>query len=198
MPGKTIIVLGTMDTKGREMTFVKGEIERHGQKALLIDTGVVGEPNGNADVTRAQVAEAGGTPLAELLKNPTREVAAPLMARGAARIVGELVEAGRADGIVSLGGTQGTTLATSVMRQLPYGFPKVMVSTMASGDVSNFVDIKDITMMFPVTDILGLNAVSRKILSNAAGAVCGMAGSDERNVVSTGMPWVCSIHSHSA
>src|SRR5439155_864786 len=106
------------------------------QKALLIDTGVVGERNGSADVTRAQVAEAGGTPLADLLKNPTREVAAPLMARGAARIVGELVESGRADGIVSLGGTQGTTLATSVMRQLPYGFPKVMVSTMASGDVS--------------------------------------------------------------
>ena len=178
MPDKTIIVLGTMDTKGREMTFVKDQIERHGQKALLIDTGVVGEPNGSADVTRAQVAEAGGTPLAELLKNPTREVAAPLMARGAARIVGQLVEAGRADGIVSLGGTQGTTLATSVMRQLPYGFPKVMVSTMASGDVSRFVDIKDITMMFPVTDILGLNPVSRKVLANAAGAVCGMADSE--------------------
>jgi uncharacterized protein (UPF0261 family) len=178
MPGKTIIVLGTMDTKGREMTFVKSEIERHGQKALLIDTGVVGEPNGTADVTRAQVAEAGGTPLAALLKNPTREVAAPLMARGAAQIVGQLVATGRADGIVSLGGTQGTTLATSVMRQLPYGFPKVMVSTMASGDVSRFVDIKDITMMFPVTDILGLNPVSRKILANAAGAVCGMADSE--------------------
>jgi len=178
MPGKTIIVLGTMDTKGREMTFVKDEIERHGQKALLIDTGVVGEPNGAADVTREQVAAAGGTPLAELLKHPTREVAAPLMAKGALKLVGELVETGRADGIVSLGGTQGTTLATSVMRQLPYGFPKVMVSTMASGDVSNFVDIKDITMMFPVTDIMGLNAVSRKILSNAAGAVCGMADSE--------------------
>src|SRR2546426_7335229 len=178
MPGKTIIVLGTMDTKGREMTFVKDQIERHGQKALLIDTGVVGEPKGTADVTRAQVAEAGGTPLADLLKNPTREVAAPLMARGAAQIVGQLVEAGRADGIVSLGGTQGTTLATSVMRQLPHGSPRLMVSTMASGDVSRFVDIKDITMMFPVTDILGLNPVSRKVLANAAGAVCGMADSE--------------------
>src|SRR5205814_4285247 len=85
---------------------------------------------------------------------------------------------GRVHGLVSLGGTQGTTLATSVMRELPYRFPKVMVSTMASGDVSRFVDIKDITMMFPVTDILGLNPVSRKMLANAAGAVCGMAESD--------------------
>ena len=78
-------------------------------------------------------------------------------------------------GIVALGGTQGTTLSTAVMRSLPYGFPKLMVSTMASGNVAPWVDIRDITMMFSVTDIMGLNPVMRRILANAAGAVCGMA-----------------------
>jgi uncharacterized protein (UPF0261 family) len=97
------------------------------------------------------------------------------MAAGATQIVSGLVEEGKAQGIVSMGGTQGTTLATKVMRALPYGFPKVMVSTMASGNVAPWVDIKDVTMMFSVTDILGLNPVMRKILANAAGAVCGMA-----------------------
>jgi uncharacterized protein (UPF0261 family) len=178
MAAKTIIVLGTMDTKGLEMQFVRAEIEKHGHRALLIDSGVVGKPNGQADITREQVAASGGMALAQLLKQPSRETAAPIMAKGAAALVKALVEKGEVHGIVSLGGTQGTTLSTSVMRHLPYGFPKVMVSTIASGNVAPFVDIKDITMMFPVTDILGLNSVSRKMLSNAAGAVCGMAESD--------------------
>ncbi|HMC64367.1 MAG TPA: Tm-1-like ATP-binding domain-containing protein [Gemmataceae bacterium] len=178
MPAKTIAVLGTMDTKGREMDFLRAEIEKHGQRALLIDSGVVGQPQGKADISREQVAQAGGATLAALLKNPNRETAAPIMSRGASKIVLELVAQDTVHGIVSLGGTQGTTLSTAVMRQLPYGFPKVMVSTIASGNVAPFVDIKDITMMFPVTDILGLNPVSRKMLSNAAGAVCGMAESD--------------------
>jgi uncharacterized protein (UPF0261 family) len=100
------------------------------------------------------------------------------MAAGASRIVSELMAEGKAHGIVAMGGTQGTTLSTAVMRALPYGVPKVMVSTMASGNVAPWVDIKDITMMFSVTDILGLNPVMRKILANAAGAVCGMASID--------------------
>jgi len=178
MADKTIVVLGTMDTKGREMRYLAAEIAKHRDRALLVDTGVVGMPAGEADITRERVAEAGGTPLAELLKNPTREVAAPIMARGATKLILELIEQGAVHGIVSPGGTQGTTLSCSVMRELPYGFPKVMISTMASGNVAPFVDIKDITMMFPVTDILGLNPVARKMLSNAAGAICGMADSD--------------------
>ena len=114
-------------------------------------------------------------PLATLLEHPTRDTAAPVMAAGATQIVTRLAAEGRVHGIVAMGGTQGTTLSTTVMRALPYGFPKVMVSTMASGNVGPWVDIKDITMMFSVTDILGLNPVTRKILANAAGAVCGMA-----------------------
>ncbi|MBI4529953.1 MAG: Tm-1-like ATP-binding domain-containing protein [Candidatus Latescibacteria bacterium] len=175
MSGKTIVVLATLDTKGREAEYLREQIEMCGDKALIIDTGVTGTPATRADVTREEVAEAGGMPLAKILENPTREVAAPVMAEGATKIVTQLAAEGHVHGIVAMGGTQGTTLSTKVMRALPYGFPKVMVSTMASGNVAPWVDIKDITMMFSVTDILGLNPVSRKILANAAGAVCGMA-----------------------
>ena len=101
------------------------------------------------------------------------------MAAGATAIVTRLVADGKIHGIISLGGTQGTTLSTKVMRALPYGLPKVMVSTIASGNVAPWVDIKDITMMFSVADILGLNPLTRKILANAAGAVCGMASVEE-------------------
>ena len=178
MSKKTIAVLATLDTKGPEAEFLRKQIHGHGQKALLIDVGVTGTPGAKADVTREEVAEAGGTPLARLLANPSREVAAPVMADGATRIVGRLAAEGKIQGVVGLGGTQGTTLCTKAMRALPYGFPKVMLSTMASGNVSHWVDIRDITMMFSVTDIMGLNPVMRKMLANAAGAACGMADSE--------------------
>ncbi len=175
MSGKNIVILATLDTKGIETQYVREQIEELGETALVVDVGVVGEPATTADITRQEVAEAGGTSLAKLLEDPDREVAAPIMAAGATKIVSQLVEDGKVHGIVSMGGTQGTTLATAVMRALPYGFPKVMVSTMASSNVAPWVDIKDITMMYSVTDILGLNPVMRTILSNAAGAVVGMA-----------------------
>jgi uncharacterized protein (UPF0261 family) len=172
---KTIVVLATLDTKGREAGYLREQIEQRGHRALLVDTGVVGTPACSAEIPREEVAAAGGMSLADILASPSREVAAPIMAEGATRLVSGLVERGAAHGIVAMGGTQGTTLSTHVMRALPYGFPKVMVSTMASGNVAPWVDIKDITMMFSVTDIMGLNAVTRKILSNAAAAACGMA-----------------------
>ena len=176
MSEKTIVVLATLDTKGREAQYMRECIEKLGHKALVVDVGVTGAPAAKADINRENVAERGGTLLAKILENPSREVAAPVMAEGATKIVTELTMQEKIHGIVSMGGTQGTTLATSVMRALPYGFPKVMVSTMASGNVAPWVDIKDITMMFSVTDIMGLNPVMRKILANAVGAVCGMAG----------------------
>jgi len=175
MSGKTIIILATLDTKGIETQYVREQIEKLGESALVVDVGVVGDPATRADITRQEVAEAGGTPLITLLEKPDREVAAPIMADGATKIITQLVEEGKVHGIVSMGGTQGTTLATKVMRALPYGFPKVMVSTMASSNVAPWVDIKDITMMYSVTDILGLNPVMRTILANAAGAAVGMA-----------------------
>lgn len=178
MNGKTIAVLATLDTKGTEAEYLCRQIEKLNNTALVIDTGVVGTPTSEADITRQQVAEAGGTSLKILLESPTREVAAPIMADGATHLVIDLVTQGKVDGIISMGGTQGTTLATKVMRALPYGFPKVMVSTMASGNVAHWVDIKDITMMFSVTDILGLNPVMRKMLANAAASICGMVNVD--------------------
>ena len=175
METKTIVVLATLDTKGLEARYLGDKIEKFGHKALLVDTGVMGAPAVEADITREEVAMAGGVPLATVLENPIRETAAAVMVAGASKIVNELVFKGAVHGIISMGGTQGSSLSTQVMRALPYGFPKVMVSTMASGNVAPLVDIKDITMMFSVTDILGLNPVMRMILGNAAGAVCGMA-----------------------
>jgi uncharacterized protein (UPF0261 family) len=172
---KTIAVLATLDTKGPEAEFLRKQIGEHGMNALVIDVGVTGTPTARADVTREEVAAAGGTPLSTLLANPSREVAAPVMADGAQATVVRLEKEGKIHGVVGLGGTQGTTLCTKAMRALPYGFPKVMLSTMASGNVSHWVDIRDITMMFSVTDIMGLNPMMRKMLANAAGAACGMA-----------------------
>jgi uncharacterized protein (UPF0261 family) len=178
MAGKTIVVVATLDTKGREAAYLRECIAQRGHNALLIDTGVVETPQTAPDVSREQVAAAGSRTLAELLRQPTREQAAPVMAAGATKIVADLVAQHRAHAILSLGGTQGTTLGTAVMRALPYGFPKVMVSTVASGNVAGWVDTKDITMMSSVTDIMGLNPFMRKILANAAAAVCGMAEVD--------------------
>lgn len=171
----TIAVLATLDTKGAEAQFLRERIEALGSKALLVDIGVVATPGTHADVTREAVALAGGTALTDLLRDPTRAAASPVMVAGATKLLLELVRTQRVHGVIGLGGTQGTPNCTRVMQALPYGFPKVMVSTMASGDVSAFVGIKDVTMMFSVGDILGLNPVTRRILANAAGAAHGMA-----------------------
>lgn len=175
---KTIVVLSAMDTKGREMKFIKEEIEKRGHSALVMDIGVMGESFFQPDVSRQEITAAGGMSFEELMKKPSREVASELMSRGATRIIKRLLEEDKVHGIISMGGTWGTTTATAVMRELPVGFPKMMVSTMASGNTAPFIDIYDITMMFSVADIMGLNPVTRKILSNAAGAVCGMAESE--------------------
>ncbi|MHC5064575.1 MAG: Tm-1-like ATP-binding domain-containing protein [Planctomycetota bacterium] len=172
---QTIAILATLDTKGKEAAFLREQLEELGSRALLIDVGVVGQPGAAADRSREQVAEAAGTSLAALLDDPSREEAAPTMARGAGKIVADLVKAGELQGIIGLGGLQGTALCCQVMRALPYGFPKIMLSTVASGDTSAYVDIMDITMMFSVGDILGLNPLMRRALANAAGAAHGMA-----------------------
>lgn len=172
---KTIAVLATLDTKGDEARYIREQLEALGSRALLCDMGVLGAPTTTPDLTREAIAEAGGTPLADLLASPTREAAAPVMISGALGLLRAKVEAGEVHGVLGLGGFQGTSACTQVMRGLPYGLPKVMVSTAASGDTSSYVDIMDITMMFSVGDILGLNPFTRKILANAAGAAHGMA-----------------------
>lgn len=176
----TIAILATLDTKGAEANYLREELEALGGRALLVDIGVIGEPGCKADVSREAVAEAGGKPLSELLAAPTRQDASPVMVAGATAILQRAVAAGEVAGVIGLGGTQGTANCTLVMQALPYGFPKVMVSTMAAGDTSAYVGVKDITMMFSVGDLLGLNPVTRKILANAAAATHGMAGSRVR------------------
>ncbi|MDP0490051.1 MAG: Tm-1-like ATP-binding domain-containing protein [Verrucomicrobiota bacterium JB023] len=176
---KTIAIIATLDTKADEADFMRQEIETLGGKALIVDIGVVGQPGIEADVTREQVVEAGGSTLADLLEHPTREKCNPFVVTGATKLLVELQKEGKIDGAVSLGGTQGTSTCGPILQALPYGFPKVMLSTAAAGDTSPFVGIKDITMMFAVSDILGLNVFSRKILANAAAAAWGMAQSQQ-------------------
>jgi uncharacterized protein (UPF0261 family) len=179
MPAKKVIaVLATLDTKGDEAGFLREQLEQLGSQALVCDMGVMGSLTTRADVSRGEIARAGGTPLDQLLKEPSREAAVPVMTAGTIRILSEKVTAGELHGVLGLGGFQGTSACTAVMRALPYGLPKLMVSTAASGDTSSYVDIMDITMMFSVGDILGLNPFTRKILANAAGAAHGMAQVD--------------------
>jgi len=175
---KTIAIVATLDTKGEEAQFIRERIEAAGLSAVVINAGVLGEPSFPADVPRENVAEAGGTSLAQLLSEKDRGKSVATMAQGAAKVVRELFDAGKVHGIISIGGSAGTTIGTSAMRALPVGFPKVMVSTLASGDTRPYVGIKDITMMYSVVDIAGLNRLSRRILANAAAAVCAMADAE--------------------
>ncbi|MFT6862585.1 MAG: hypothetical protein ACJAVK_001144 [Akkermansiaceae bacterium] len=176
---KIVAILATLDTKADEADFMRTEIETLGGKALLIDLSLVGDSPLKADLTKQEIISAGGGNLEELLVKPNREQANPFIVAGATKLLLELQEAGKIDAVVTLGGTQGTSTCAPILQALPYGFPKVMLSTAASGDTSPFVGIKDITMMFAVSDILGLNVFSRKILANAAAAAWGMAQSEQ-------------------
>lgn len=172
---KTIALLITLDTKDQEAGYLIEQIEARGHNALLLDIGVVGKAGIKAHISRKEVAEAGGGSLDDLLKNPTREEAGPIMVQGCTNILLKKITGNEVHAVLGLGGTQGTSSCCDVMQALPYGLPKIMVSTIASGDTSGFVGIKDITMMFSVSDILKLNPFTRKILANAAAAACGMA-----------------------
>ena len=143
-------------------------------ETLIIDTGVIGDTAFEADVSRDQVAEAAGTTIEDLTAGDDRGVAIDAMAAGVAEIARGLYEAGVFDGIISMGGSAGTAVGTSAMRALPVGVPKVMVSTVAAGDTTNYVGIKDVVMIPSVVDVAGINRISRRIFANAAGAIVGM------------------------
>ncbi len=183
---KTIALLVTLDTKDQEAGYLIEQINSNGQKAFLIDIGVVGKPGIAADLSREELIEKGGGKIAEILLNPTREKANPFVVGGAITFLRKQIEAGALHAVIGLGGTQGTSTCCDIMQALPYGFPKIMVSTIASGDTSGFVGIKDITMMFSVSDILKLNPFTRKILANAAAAACGMADVQTKFTVEKG------------
>lgn len=172
---KTIALLVTLDTKDQEAQYLIDQIEAKGHRALLLDIGVVGIAGIEANFSREAVALAGGRQMSELLKSPTREESGPVMVQGAIKILTKKIAINEVHAVLGLGGTQGTSSCCDIMQALPYGLPKIMVSTIASGDTSGFVGIKDITMMFSVSDILKLNPFTRKVLANAAAAACGMA-----------------------
>ena len=175
---KTVGIVGTLDTKGMEFQFIKERIEASGTSTCVVNTGILGEPSFEPDVSAGEVAEAGGTSLQALQDGGDRGVAVAAMAEGAAKIIAQLQSDGKIDGIISLGGSAGTTIGTTAMRAVPVGVPKIMVSTLASGDTSPYVDTKDVSMMYSVVDIAGINSLSRQILANAAGAIVGMVNAE--------------------
>lgn len=170
-----VVLVGTLDTKGLEYGWLRARLESRGVKVIMVDTGVIGAPRIPADVSRAEVARAAGVDLDGLRSEGDRGAAVTAMARGAAEVVRRLHAEGRLHGVLALGGSGGTSIATRAMRALPLGVPKVMVSSMASGDVAPYVGSSDITMMYSVVDIAGVNRVSAPILANAVDAVAGMA-----------------------
>jgi uncharacterized protein (UPF0261 family) len=169
-----VAILGTLDTKGAEFKYLKEKVEEFGCKTIVIDAGILDPPYFEPDIKRDEVAVAAGVDLNSLLEKRDRGESVTAMATGASIIVKRLYDEGKIDGIVSLGGSAGTSIATAAMKKLPAGFPKVMVSTLASGDTRPYVGTKDITMMYSIVDISGLNRLSKQIIANAAGAICGM------------------------
>jgi uncharacterized protein (UPF0261 family) len=170
----TIALLGTMDTKGDEHAFVAAQIRARGHQTFVIDMGTDGPPRLAPDVTREEVAKLAGLDLAGLQARHDRGECVAAMAGAAALILAKLQAEGKIDGVISLGGGGGTAIGTAGMRALPLGFPKLMVSTLASGNVAQYVGVKDIVMMPSIVDVAGLNRVSRVVLTRAAGAICGM------------------------
>lgn len=183
---KTVAVLGTFDTKGKELKFIKECIEEHGLKTLCINTGVF-EPVVEPDISSAEVAAAVGADINAIVEKRDRATATEVLAKGTEKLIPQLYAEGKFDGIISIGGSGGTSLATPAMRQLPLGVPKVMVSTMASGDISPYVGTSDIVMIPSVVDAEGLNDISKVIFSNAANAVVGMV-QNRKEIESDGKP----------
>jgi uncharacterized protein (UPF0261 family) len=170
----TIVIVGALDTKGAEFAFLKQQIESRGARTLVVDVGVLGDPPFVPDITRAKVAAAGGATIDTLVADADRGRAIAAMSDGAVAIALRLLADGRLDGIIGMGGGAGTSIGSAAMRALPLGIPKVMVSTLASGDVRAFTGVKDIVMIPAIVDVSGLNRISRGVFARAAGAICGM------------------------
>jgi uncharacterized protein (UPF0261 family) len=172
-----VLLPGSFDTKGEEYAFVRAAILARGHGVVTLDLGVLGDDQAvpfPVDFSAEQVAEAGGGSLAALRAQRDRGSAVAVMAAGAQALTRRLYAEQRFGGVLGLGGGGGTSMISAAMRELPVGVPKLLVSTMASGNTAPYVGVKDITLMYSVVDLAGLNPVSRRILQNAAGAICGM------------------------
>ena len=176
--GKTVVLAGALDTKGAEFSYVRKVIRRAGLDVLTVDFGVLGEPAFVPDISRAEVAQAGGGDLERWRSGEHKDEAMAGMAAALAVVVRRLFDEGRLDGIFSMGGSGGTSVATTAMRTLPVGVPKLVASTVGGGDVSGYAGTKDITFMPSVVDIAGFNRISQRIYANAAAAIAGMVAAE--------------------
>lgn len=169
----TVVLVGTLDTKGKEYAFLRERVREHGVEVVLVDAGIMAGPLAEPDVTREQVAAAAGADVHALAAAGDRGAAVAAMARGASEVLLRLHGEGRLDGVLGLGGSGNSALVCEAMRALPVGVPKLMVSTVASGDTRPYVGASDIAMMYSVVDISGVNRVSARIMTNAAGMIAG-------------------------
>jgi len=175
---KTIVLLGRLDSKGKEYAYVKSQMLRGDFDLIVVDAGTRGAPQFEPDISREEVARAAGVNLQDVVDPADENEEIRVMMDGASKIVQGLHESGRLDGMMCLGGSRGTAIGTAAMRALPFGIPKVMVSTIASGDMRPYVGTKDITFIHSVTDIVGLNRMTKRLLAYAAGAMMGAVSAD--------------------
>ena len=175
---KTIVIVGTLDTKGEQFNFVKQQIERLGYKAILIDTSTKGGAPISADITCDEVARAAGVSIEEIRGMEERAKITSLIMEGTIKKAKELISEGKLDGIMSLGGANAATVGTAVMKALPFGIPKLMVSSAAGMQAyaGRWFGTGDIMMMNTIVDLAGLNEMVKNVLSRAAGSICGMVG----------------------
>lgn len=188
----TVVLLGTLDTKGAEYDYVRGLLVTLGCDVVMVDAGVRGQDRYAADIGADEVARAGGADRAELADRGDRGVALAAMSAGAVSVVTRLHAEGRLDGILALGGSGAAALAAPAMRALPIGVPKLIVSTMTAGDVRPYVGESDIAMLSPVVDVAGINRISAQVLANAAAAIAGMARARGSIDVPAGRPLVAA------
>ena len=172
----TVLLIATFDTKADEALYLQRKMESLGCRVLSMDAGILLESGTVTDINRHQVAEAGGSSIRELVASGDKGKCIDAMRKGACVLSRKLYDAGEFQGVISIGGAQGTDIGTATMRELPFGVPKFMVSTVASGRATfgPFVGTKDIIMMHSVADIQGVNFMTRRVFDNAAAAVCGM------------------------
>jgi uncharacterized protein (UPF0261 family) len=171
----TVVLLGTFDTKGEEYAWLRDRLREVGCQTLLVDAGVFSDGHGMADVLPAEVAAAAGEDLEELRAAKDRGASMGVMARGSAVLVKRLLDEHRVHGFLAIGGSGGSSVAAQAMQAMPVGAPKVLVSTMASGDVRPYVGVSDVTLMYSVVDVAGINSISRRVFGNAVAAIAAMA-----------------------
>jgi uncharacterized protein (UPF0261 family) len=170
----TVVLVGTLDTKGDEYAYLRDRLRLHGVGTLLVDVGTLEPPRTEPDIDRREVAAAGGIDLDELVAARDRGRSVSAMAAAAAVLVRRLYDEGRCDGVLAAGGSGNTAIATAAMQALPVGVPKLMVSTVAAGNTRDYIGASDVALMASVTDVAGINSVSSRILANAAAAMAGM------------------------